>query len=120
MSERHDDVSSCPLCGEDGWEVIGLAAQDAGTGVREELHPRQLCDCAVLANADGVAKQVSRDVLRQVIAGVHVPVLLCHLVHLLHTFQALGALEHVIQLAEVLIPQRHTETVDLATGWLPG
>ena len=110
----------CPLCGEDGWEVIRLGAEDAGTGVGEELHPWHLGDVAFRVNANGVAEEVAREVLLQVIARGHIPVLISDLVHLLHALHALRALEHIVQHAQVLVPQRHPEAMDLATGRLPG
>lgn len=107
------------LCGEDGGKVVRLGAEDAGPGVGEELHARQLRHHAVAGDADGVAQQVAGEVLLQVVARVHVPVLIGDPVHLLHAIDALRALEHVVQHAQVLVPQRHPEAVDLAPGRLP-
>lgn len=111
--------AACSLCGEDGREVVRLVAEDAGTGVREVLHPGQLSNGAVGSDTDRVAEEVAREVLLQVITRVQVPVLLGDLVHLLHALYALGALEDVVQHPQVFVPKRHPEAMDLATGRLP-
>ena len=111
-----DNKPNIRSCGEDGREDVGLAAEHLRLGVRELLCHRR--DLALVAHNDRVRHEVPREVALERVAREHVPVPLRHLVHPAHAIQPRRPEEEVSRrrrrrLAQVLLPQRDPEAVDL-------
>lgn len=106
------------LSGEDWREIVRLGTKNPSLGVREELDTGKLGDIAVAVDADGVAEQVAGEIMLDSLAGVEVPILVGNLVDFADALLALWLEEQLVQHAQVLVPQRHSEAVHLPARWL--
>lgn len=102
--------------GENGREVVRFVPKNPSLGIREPILSRQCRDLPITADPDGVAQQMAWEVRIKSITCIQLPVSLSNAVHLLHTPQALGLEECVVGHPQMLLPERHSEPVDLASG----
>ena len=108
------------LCGQDGRQRIRLGAQDRGLCIREMLQARDVGNGTIVIDNNWVGAEMPRHV-NHFVTSKHAPVLVTDLIHLADTVQIPWLQEGVVQLADVLIPQAHSEPMDMrAWGTLVG
>lgn len=90
-----------------------MLAQDWSLGVGKMRKPGQGRDSSISGDLDRVTEQVSRQVFDGRVVRVQFPILLGEHIHPPHACLTLRTIVSFLKTAKVLIPQGHSEAVDV-------